>query len=111
MSNGFKFSGFHYDDSVDTFIRCHYDSSYVCVLFDLANHILNSNTDEIQEFRKRYWLDEVSLADILHSEWCVLEFKTKGNMEEYLYEIGDGYVYAKFYNKGALYEEICEADE
>ena len=31
-------------------------------------------------------------------------------MEEYLYEIGDGYIYAKFYVKGSLYEEICEPD-
>ena len=110
MDKGFKFSGFHYDDSIDTFVKTHYRDSHVCVLFDIHQMITGMNTDEIIDFRKRYWLDEVSLADILHSEWCVLEFKTKGNMEEYLYEIGDGYVYAKFYIKGSLYDEICEAD-
>jgi hypothetical protein len=32
-------------------------------------------------------------------------------MEEYLYEVSDGYVYARFYNKGLLYEEICERED
>ena len=40
-----------------------------------------------------------------------LEFDNKTKMEEYLYEIGDGYLYAKFYAKGSLYDEICEHDE
>ena len=44
----------------------------------------------------------------MHADWVVLEFDTKGKMEEYLYEIGDGYIYARFYNKGSLYDEICE---
>ena len=111
MDKGFKFSGFHYDDSVDTFVRCHYDDAYICVLFDVANHILNSNTDEILEFRKRYWLEDTSMSDIMHADWCVLEFDNKTKMEEYLYEIGDGYLYAKFYAKGSLYDEICEHEE
>ena len=108
MDKGFKFSGFSYEDSIDTFVKCHYDESYCCVLFDIAKHILNSNTDEINEFRKRYWLKHISLSDIMHADWVSLEFDTKGKMEEYLYEIGDGYIYARFYNKGSLYDEICE---
>ena len=44
----------------------------------------------------------------MHADWVTLEFDTKGKMEEYLYEIGDGYIYARFYNKGSLYDEICE---
>ena len=89
MDKGFKFSGFHYDDSVDTFVRCHYDSAYICVLFDVANHILNSNTDEIMEFRKRYWLEDTSMSDIMHADWCVLEFdnKTKKAFHDHLVKI------------------------
>ena len=108
MDKGFKFSGFTYEDSIDTFMKCHYSDSYCCVLFDIAKHILDSNTDEINEFRKRYWLKHISLSDIMHADWVTLEFDTKGKMEEYLYEIGDGYIYARFYNKGSLYDEICE---
>ena len=110
MSDGFRFSGFSYEDSVDTFMKCHYDDSYCCVLFDLAKYILDSNTDEIQEFKKRYWLQKISISDLMHADWCVLEFDTKTKMEEYLYEIGDGYIYARFYNKGSLYDEICEPE-
>ena len=106
-----KYSGFHYDDSVDSFVRYHFSNTYVAVLFDVNRLLTGSNTDEILEFKKRYWLEDVSLADMLHSEWCVIEFEKKSHMEEYLYEIGDGYVYAKFYNKGALYEEICEPED
>ena len=110
MDKGFRFAGYHWDDSVDTFVRCHYADSHVCVLFDLASQILNSDTDEIIEFRKRYWLEKTSISDIMHADWCVLEFENKTKMEEYLYQIGDGYVYAKFYVKGSLYEEVCEEE-
>ena len=51
MDKGFKFSGFSYEDSIDTFMKCHYDKSYCCVLFDIAKYILDCNTDEIIEFR------------------------------------------------------------
>ena len=50
----FKYSGFHYDDSVDTFVRCHFADSYVAVLFDVNRFLSGSNTDEILEFKKRY---------------------------------------------------------
>ena len=52
-----------------------------------------------------------TLANVKDLDKEVVIFDNKTKMEEYLYEIGDGYIYAKFYAKGSLYDEICEHDE
>ena len=107
---GFIFSGLHYEESIDAFIKLYYENSYCCVLFDLSDYIAGATVEEVKDFRRRYWLEDITMSDLLHCDSCVLEFETKGKMEEYLYEISDGFVYARFYSKGYLHEEITDTE-
>ena len=100
-----------YYDAVDIIIRGQYYDSYICVLFDINSTLCDMDEKHGRDLIEGLRLKDFDIIELYQSDYIILEFDSFVDMEEYLFRIEHQNIFAKFYKKGELFEELPEEYE
>jgi len=90
---------------IDYHIKYKFNDCYCAVLHDVGGYLHNLSQTELVKFMKIFGLEDIFFSELLTTDFIVLEFNTKHEMEEYMFKVYDYDMYVRFYDKGLLYDE------
>lgn len=100
-----------YYDAVDILVRGQYYDSYVCVLYDVSTTLQDMDENHAMTLIEELSLKDFDINELYQSDYMILEFDSHVDMEQYLFRIEHQNIFAKFFKKGELFEELPEEYE